>query len=82
MQCRRPAHRPGVVVADVGDFVGQNADDLAARHAAQQPFGQNDRGASRAPQRVGIHVAWSRDAIEIGQSGQAGSAANLRQNVE
>jgi len=41
----RPIHRPGIVVADVGDLMSQNAGDLAAGHAAQQPLGQDDRSA-------------------------------------
>jgi hypothetical protein len=31
----------------VGDLMGQDAGDLIARHAAQQPLGQYDRGAFR-----------------------------------
>ena len=82
MQCSRPAHRPGIIVADVGDLMGQDAGDLIARHAAQQPLGQYNRSVSRTTQRVGIHIARSWEAIDIRQSRQVGSAANVDQYIE
>ena len=55
MQRRRPAHRPNIVIADMGDLMGEDACDLLACHAAQQTLGQDNRGVFRSTQRVGIH---------------------------
>ena len=66
----------------MGDLVGEDAGDLLARHAAQQPFGQDDGGAIRAPQSVGIHIVRCRKAIEVRQTGQTSPVADLRQHVE
>src|SRR5260370_38596044 len=82
MERGRPTHCPDIIVADVGDLMGQDAGDLIPRHAAQQPLGQYDRGAFRTAQRVGIHIARSREAISVRQSRQAGSRANVRQDAE
>src|SRR5216684_3981719 len=82
MERGRPTHGPDIIVADVGDLMGQDAGDLVARHAAQQPLGQYDRGAFRTAQRVGVHIARSREAIDVRQSRQAGSAAYVRQDTE
>src|SRR6266481_8876359 len=82
MERGRPTHCPDIIVADVGDRMGQDAGDLIPRHAAQQPLGQYDRGAIRTTERVGIHIARSREAIDVRQSRQAGSAAYVRQDTE
>jgi len=82
MQRDRPGHRPGVVVADMGYLMGEDAGDLAERHAAQQSLGQRDRRTMRAAQCVGIHAVWSGKVVDVGQARQICPQTNVAQDIE